>query len=129
MGDAPGDNTLVRRVAVQRDKRALAQLMERHVPKVTGDLCRRFRHQLPPPDIDEAVNRAAFEKVTADKTREANDGFDGSWVAHPGMVATCLEVFDGVLGERPNQVDNLREDVSITAADLLDVRSTPGEVT
>lgn len=61
MGDAPGDNTLVRRVAVQRDKRALAQLMERHVPKVTGDLCRRFRHQLPPPDIDEAVNRAAMK--------------------------------------------------------------------
>lgn len=81
------------------------------------------------PSKDEDVNQAAFEKVTADKTREAGDGFDGSWVAHPGMVQTCLEVFDGVLGEKPNQVDNLREDVSVTAADLLNVKATPGEVT
>ena len=81
------------------------------------------------PSRDEAVNRAAFEKVTADKTREAGDGFDGSWVAHPGMVQTCLEVFDGVLGERPNQLDNLRADVSVTAEDLLNVKDTPGEVT
>ena len=81
------------------------------------------------PSRDEQVNRAAYEKVTADKQREADDGFDGSWVAHPGMVQTCLDVFDRVLGERPNQVDNLREDVSVTAADLLDVRATPGRVT
>ncbi len=81
------------------------------------------------PSRDEEVNRVAFDKVRGDKQREAGDGFDGSWVAHPGMVATCREVFDEVLGERPNQVDNLREDVSVTAADLLDVASTPGEVT
>ena len=81
------------------------------------------------PSKDEEINRAAYEKVRADKSREANDGFDGSWVAHPGMVPTCLEVFDAVLGDRPNQLDRLREDVSVTAADLLDVRSTPGEVT
>ena len=78
---------------------------------------------------DEEVNKVALEKVRADKTRESGDGFDGSWVAHPGMVQTCLEVFDGVLGEKPNQVDNLREDVSVTAADLLNVKATPGEVT
>ncbi|WP_127129727.1 malate synthase A [Georgenia sp. SYP-B2076] len=81
------------------------------------------------PSKDPAVNEAAFEKVRADKTREANDGFDGSWVAHPGMVELCKEVFTAVLGERPNQLDKKREDVTVTAAQLLDVASTPGEVT
>jgi malate synthase len=81
------------------------------------------------PSKDEEVNAAAYDKVRADKQREATDGFDGSWVAHPGMVATCREVFDSVLGERPHQVDRVREDVRVTAADLLDVRSTPGQVT
>ncbi|MDQ4039275.1 MAG: malate synthase A [Actinomycetota bacterium] len=81
------------------------------------------------PSKDPEVNAAAFAKVKDDKTREAGDGFDGSWVAHPGMVATCREVFDAVLGNRPNQLDNLREDVNVTAAQLLDVASTPGEIT
>ena len=81
------------------------------------------------PSKDEQVNAAAYEKVRADKAREAGDGFDGSWVAHPGMVSTCKEVFTEVLGERPNQIDNKREDVHVTAADLLDIASTPGEVT
>jgi malate synthase len=62
-------------------------------------------------------------------TREANDGFDGSWVAHPGMVQTAMAVFDQVLGDKPSQLDRLREDVQVTAAQLLDVRSTPGEAT
>ena len=81
------------------------------------------------PSRDEEVNQAAFEKVRADKTREAGDGFDGSWVAHPGMVELCKEVFTEVLGDKPNQIDRKREDVQVTAADLLDVRSTPGDVT
>jgi malate synthase len=81
------------------------------------------------PSKDPAVNEQAFAKVEADKTREAGDGFDGSWVAHPGMVETCRTVFDSVLGDRPNQVDKLREDVAVTADQLLDVASTPGEVT
>ncbi|CAN5233546.1 malate synthase A [soil metagenome] len=81
------------------------------------------------PSKDSEVNEAAFAKVREDKTREAGDGFDGSWVAHPGMVELCREVFDGVLGDRPNQLDNAREDVSVTAEQLLDVASTPGEVT
>ncbi|WP_010147589.1 malate synthase A [Serinicoccus profundi] len=81
------------------------------------------------PSKDEEVNAAAYDKVTSDKQREADDGFDGSWVAHPGMVPTCLEVFDGVLGDRPNQLDRQRDDVQVDAADLLDVASTPGEVT
>ncbi|GAA1641236.1 malate synthase A [Kribbella alba] len=81
------------------------------------------------PSKDPAVNEQAFAKVEADKKREAGDGFDGSWVAHPGMVDTCKTVFDEVLGSSPNQLDKLREDVNVTAEQLLDVASTPGEVT
>jgi malate synthase len=81
------------------------------------------------PSRDEAVNEAAFAKVRDDKTREAGDGFDGSWVAHPAMVGVCTEVFDTVLGDRPNQVDRTRDDVHVTAEQLLDVASTPGAVT
>ncbi|HJR36886.1 MAG TPA: malate synthase A [Nocardioidaceae bacterium] len=81
------------------------------------------------PSKDEKVNEQAFAKVRDDKTREAGDGFDGSWVAHPGMVGVCTEVFTEVLGDRPDQRDKLREDVEVTAEQLLDVASTPGEVT
>jgi malate synthase len=81
------------------------------------------------PSKDPAVNEQAFAKVEADKTREAGDGFDGSWVAHPGMVETCRKVFDSVLGDQPNQVGKLREDVAVTAEQLLDVAATPGEMT
>jgi malate synthase len=78
---------------------------------------------------DPEVNDAALQKVRADKTREAGDGFDGSWVAHPDLVPICREVFDGVLGDRPNQRDRTRDEVSVTAAQLLDVKDTPGEMT
>ncbi|GII27158.1 malate synthase A [Planotetraspora mira] len=78
---------------------------------------------------DPEVNKVALEKVRADKTRESGDGFDGSWVAHPDLVPICREVFDGVLGERPNQLDRLREDVHVTAEDLLAVSKTPGQIT
>ncbi|GAA3100374.1 malate synthase [Kribbella aluminosa] len=78
---------------------------------------------------DPEVNELAFAKVRADKQREAGDGFDGSWVAHPDLVPICREVFDGVLGDRPNQLDKPVEDVVIAAADLIDLRSTPGEPT
>jgi malate synthase len=81
------------------------------------------------PSKDPEINQQAFAKVKADKEREANDGFDGSWVAHPGMVEICKEVFTAVLGDRPNQIDKKREDVSVTAEQLLDVKSTPGDVT
>ncbi len=77
---------------------------------------------------DEEVNALAFAKVRDDKEREAADGFDGSWVAHPDLVPVCREKFDAVLGDRPNQVDRLRDDVTATAADLLDVASVPGGV-
>lgn len=75
------------------------------------------------------ITAKAFQKVRADKTREATDGFDGSWVAHPDMVDTCREVFDSVLGDKPNQLGKLRDDVSVTAADLLDVSTAGGSVT
>jgi len=81
------------------------------------------------PSQDPEANEVALGRVRADKRREAGDGFDGSWVAHPGLVATCREEFDAVLGERPNQLDRRRDEVSVTAADLLAVDKTPGQVT
>lgn len=78
---------------------------------------------------DPQVNETALAKVRDDKTREAGDGFDGSWVAHPDLVPICREVFDRVLGDRPNQLDRTRDEVRVTAAELLDVRSTPGQQT
>ncbi len=78
---------------------------------------------------DEEVNARAFAKVREDKEREAGQGFDGSWVAHPDLVPICEEVFDSVLGDRPNQVARQRDDVEVSAADLLDVASTPGRIT
>jgi malate synthase len=67
---------------------------------------------------DEARNAAALEKVRADKLREVRDGHDGTWVAHPGLVAVAREVFEAHM-KGPNQLDRLREDVQVTAADLL----------
>jgi malate synthase len=78
---------------------------------------------------DPEVNKVAMEKVRQDKTRESGDGFDGSWVAHPDLVPLCREVFDGVLGDRPNQLDRLRAEVNVSAEDLLSVAKTPGEIT
>ncbi|HST25727.1 MAG TPA: malate synthase A [Gaiellaceae bacterium] len=78
---------------------------------------------------DPEVNAVALAKVSEDKVREANDGFDGTWVAHPDLVPTAKAEFDRVLGDRPNQVSKLREDVSVSAAELLDVAATPGDVT
>ncbi len=75
------------------------------------------------------VTAQAFEKVRADKTREANDGFDGSWVAHPDLVPICQDVFDAALGSKPNQIDRQRDDVQVTADQLLDIASAPGDVT
>ncbi|MFD6205205.1 malate synthase A [Streptomyces rubiginosohelvolus] len=72
---------------------------------------------------DAEVNKVAFEKVKADKDREANDGFDGSWVAHPDLVPIALASFDAVLGEKPNQKDRLREDVSVAPGDLIAIDS------
>ena len=82
-----------------------------------------------PSRTDPEANRRAFEAVAADKQREAQAGYDGTWVAHPDSVAVAAEAFDRVLGERPNQLDRARDDVSVEAADLLSVPSTPGTAT
>jgi malate synthase len=78
---------------------------------------------------DPEVNRIALAKVREDKERESSSGFDGTWVAHPDLVPVATEVFDAVLGERPNQVDRLREDVVPDEAALLSIPDTPGEIT
>ena len=75
-----------------------------------------------------AVTERALEQVAADKRREAGDGFDGTWVAHPDLIPTARAEFDAVLGDRPNQVDRQRPDVHVEASDLLDLR-IDGEVT
>jgi malate synthase len=82
-----------------------------------------------PSRTDEEANRKAFESVKADKEREANAGFDGTWVAHPDSVAVATEAFDQVLGDRANQVEKQRDDVQPSVDALLDVTSTPGERT
>jgi malate synthase len=82
-----------------------------------------------PSRSDEEANRQAFEAVQADKEREAGAGFDGTWVAHPDSVPVATEAFDAVLGDRPNQVDRQRDDVSVGADALLSVAQTPGEIT
>jgi malate synthase len=78
---------------------------------------------------DPEVNRVALAKVKEDKDREAGDGFDGTWVAHPDLVPTATEAFDRVLGDRPNQVERQRPDVSVTAAQLADVKVPDGTIT
>jgi malate synthase len=75
------------------------------------------------------VNEVALAKVREDKDRESGNGFDGTWVAHPDLVPVAREIFDGVLGERPNQVERRRDDVSVRSAELLDFAIPGGEVT
>ena len=75
---------------------------------------------------DAEVNRVALARVKEDKDREAGDGFDGTWVAHPDLVATATEAFDAVLGDRPNQLSRQRPEVSVAASQLIDVK-VPGE--
>jgi malate synthase len=78
---------------------------------------------------DPELNERALAKVREDKRRESGDGFDGTWVAHPDLVPVALEEFERVLGERPNQLERRREEVEVSAADLLNVAATPGEIT
>ena len=78
---------------------------------------------------DPEVNAAAIARVRDDKERESRDGFDGTWVAHPDLVPVATEVFDGVLGDAPNQKHRLREEVAVTPEQLLDLRVEGGRVT
>jgi malate synthase len=78
---------------------------------------------------DPEVTETAMARVRDDKERESSDGFDGTWVAHPDLVPLATEIFDAVLGQRPNQKDRLREEVAVAAAALLDLRVPGGAVT
>jgi len=82
-----------------------------------------------PSRTDEEANEKAFAALRADKRREASDGFDGTWVAHPDSVAAAMEEFDNVLGEEPHQLDRRRDDVQVSAEQLLDVAATEGDIT
>ena len=74
-----------------------------------------------PIKADAAANEKALQKVREDKRREATDGHDGTWVAHPGLVQIAREEFDKVLGEKPNQIERQREDVEVTPEQLVEV--------
>jgi malate synthase len=78
---------------------------------------------------DPQVNEVALARVREDKLRESQDGFDGTWVAHPDLVAVAREPFARFLGDRPHQVARQRPEVAINARDLLDVRVPGGTVT
>ena len=78
---------------------------------------------------DEEINSIAFTKVTEDKTREAADGCDGTWVAHPDLVPLVTDIFDDILGDAPNQLSKLRPDVSVDAADLMLFEVPQGRIT
>ena len=78
---------------------------------------------------DPAVTEVALARVREDKERESSDGFDGTWVAHPDLVPIATEIFDRVLGDRPNQKSRLREDVEVDAGQLLDLAVPGGAVT
>ena len=75
------------------------------------------------------VNEKALAQTRADKERETNDGFDGTWVAHPDLVPIAKEVFDRKLGDKPHQKERLREEVRVTAAQLQDMQVKGGKVT
>ena len=124
--DAPGDHTLPDRNAVTMN----APMMRAYCDLLVATCHRRGAFAMGgmaafiPSRRDAAVNEAAFAKVRDDKRREATQGFDGSWVAHPDLVPLCAEVFDELM-PTPNQVA-LQRDVHVTADDLLDVAATPG---
>lgn len=78
---------------------------------------------------DAAVNEMAFAKVREDKERESAAGFDGTWVAHPGLVPVAIEIFDKALGANPNQKDRQRDDVAVSPEQLVDVHIDGGKIT
>ena len=77
---------------------------------------------------DEEVNRTAFAKVTADKERESQDGCDGTWLAHPDLVPLAREIFQRNLNGKPNQRERLREDVKVTAEEILAIGVPGGSI-
>ena len=123
----PGDVTLPDRNAITMT----APMMQAYADLLVATCHRRGAFAMGgmaafiPSRRDAEVNAAAFAKVREDKTREAGQGFDGSWVAHPDLVPLCAEVFDELM-PAPNQVARRRDDVHVTADDLLDLAATPG---
>ncbi|GIL04650.1 MAG: malate synthase [Betaproteobacteria bacterium] len=91
----------------------LATCHRRNAPAIGG------MSALIPIKNDPVANEKALAGVRSDKQRDATDGYDGGWVAHPGLVPIAMEEFVKVLGDRPNQIDKKRDDVKVTAADLL----------
>jgi malate synthase len=75
------------------------------------------------------VNEVALPKVRDDKLRESGDGFDGTWVAHPDLVSVAMEVFADFMGDRDNQIDRQRPEVSVEAKQLYDLRVPDGSIT
>jgi malate synthase len=78
---------------------------------------------------DPGVNESALAKVREDKLRESSDGFDGTWVAHPDLVPVAMQVFEKALGNKPHQKERLREEVQVSASDLLKFKVPGGEIT
>jgi malate synthase len=78
---------------------------------------------------DPEANERALQGVRADKERELSQGYDGTWVAHPDLVPVARKVFEEGLGGKANQLERLRDDVEVSAAELQDLASTPGEIT
>ncbi len=78
---------------------------------------------------DQEANEKALDGVRRDKEREVSQGYDGTWVAHPDLVPVAREVFEKGLNGAPNQVSRRRDDVHVTAAELLDLAATPGSIT
>jgi malate synthase len=89
---------------------------KRHAPAIGGMAA------LIPIKNNPEKNAIAMEGVRTDKEREANDGYDGSWVAHPGLVEIAMAEFKKVVGDKPNQIDKLRPDVHVSADDLLEFK-------
>jgi malate synthase len=102
----------------------LVQVCHRHGAHAIGGMA-----AFVPSRKDPEVNERALAKVREDKERESGDGFDGTWVAHPDLVPVAREVFERVLRDRPNQKARLRDDVQVTASQLLDVGAAGGSVT
>jgi malate synthase len=82
-----------------------------------------------PSGADPDATSVALERTQADKAREAGDGFDGSWVAHPALVPTCTEAFSAILADRPHQIERRRDDVVVTAEQLIGLGDMPHSIT
>jgi malate synthase len=99
----------------------LVAICHRHGAHAMGGMA-----ALIPSRKDSEANAKALEGVRADKQREVRQGYDGTWVAHPDLVPTAREVFQTGLSGRPNQLERRRDDVHVTAAELLDLAATWG---